>query len=219
MGKLAKEKIKRKIKRTKKLRVWQLILMLILMLFVSATLLRLDNIGMIQRRDSVLSADKEGDQKILSDRLVELKRYVFAHMNANTDRFYLINQYERDAQAILTRAQQETTATGSSENVYKKVANICDPLAERYGWGYSQPYFDCISRELSKYAAADETSTEAIVELPNKELYGLGYASPIWAPSMSGFSVLICFILIVMIVIKLVYAGVLGMMLRKYKDG
>ena len=224
---MGKAKVKRDLKIVRKVKTWQLLLLLTLMLFVTATLLRLNNIGMTSRIEAVLTADKNGDSSQLDQRLYELKKYVFQHVTLKIDQdgtgtrvhfgtgpFYLENSYKRDSQAILDKAAQ-ASATNPNGNIYQQVADICDPLAKRHGWGYSQPYFDCFSRELAKFNAAAESPLT--VELPNTELYRLDYASPIWAPDFVGFAMLACLLLAVLLLIKLIAYLTLRVLLFKYQ--
>ena len=51
---------RRAIRRLEEIKTWQLVILLVMASFVSATFLRLNNIGMIERRDAVINADKEG---------------------------------------------------------------------------------------------------------------------------------------------------------------
>ncbi|MCL2445026.1 hypothetical protein FWD07_02830 [Candidatus Saccharibacteria bacterium] len=211
-----KKKIRQKLKRVKKLRTWQLVVILILMCFVGATLLRLDHIGMVQRRQAVLDADEAGDRELLERNLATLRRYVLTHMNANTGEFHLVHQYERDAREVLERAREYTSIDNPHGNIFRLVADICDPLAQRFGWGYSQPYFDCIERELSNFAALDYAMPE--VQLPRTELYRLSYISPIWTPSLTGFVILFCIFLTVVILWRIVVIISLKIMLMNAKD-
>lgn len=213
---MAEKKVKRSLKRLKKIRTWQLALVLILLLFVAATLLRLDNIGMADRREAVLAADKNENREQLENRLMELKNYVFSHMNSSTDEFYLQYTYEKDAQAILEAARQAADAANPNGNVYKKASDYCDPLAQRFGWGYSAPYFNCITEQLMQYEAAGEVQDKVV--LPNTELYRLSYVSPLWTPSWSGLVVAICVILSVVIIIKLFIYIILRIILLQYKN-
>ena len=211
---MTKSKIKRDIRTVKKLKIWQLLLMLILMLFVTATLLRLDNIGMVQRLEAVQNADKEGNRDKLSARLHELKVYVFSHMNASTGRFYLVHQYERDARAILDKAGEEAAASNPNGNIYKKASEICDP---RYSV-YTAAYQSCILNELAKFPSADGGQHVSTVELPNTELYRLSYSSPIWTFSLTGLAILISLVLGCVIVARIILLGVLKLMLLRYKS-
>ncbi|MDR0398099.1 MAG: hypothetical protein LBH36_02895 [Candidatus Nomurabacteria bacterium] len=224
---MSKAKIKRELRILRKVKTWQLLLLLILMLFVTATLLRLNNIAMTSRLEAVLAADRNGNKNQLDQRLLELKKYVFSHVTLRIDQdgtgtkmyfgsgpFYLEESYRRDAQAVLDKAA-EVGATNPNGNVYKQVADICDPLAKRYGWGYSQPYFDCFARELANFNAA--TETPLTVELPSTALYHRSYASPIWAPDFVGFAMLACVVLTILLLIKLIIYITLRVILLKYR--
>src|SRR5688572_18672735 len=95
-----------------RIKTWQLLILLVLAGFLTATFLRLNNIGMIQRRDAVLIADKEGDAAVIQSRLYDLQRYVFEHANANTGQFYLEHQYRRDAQKAVDAASSDNNPNG-----------------------------------------------------------------------------------------------------------
>jgi len=81
-----KRSIKHSIKQLQRIKTWQLVILLILAGFLSATFLRLNNIGMIQRRTAVLNADAVGDNEITQNRLYDLQRYVTSHMNTDMNK-------------------------------------------------------------------------------------------------------------------------------------
>ena len=56
--------------------------------------------------------------------------------------------------------------------------------------------------EIQKYPAADEIQDTIIAALPSTELYRHNYASPIWAPTLSGFMLLITAVIVVVILIR-----------------
>ena len=64
---------RRAIRRLEEIKTWQLVILLVMASFVSATFLRLNNIGMIERRDAVINADKEGDEGALERRGYDLR--------------------------------------------------------------------------------------------------------------------------------------------------
>ena len=78
-----KGRIKKNIKDLQRIKTWQLIVLLVIVGFISATFLRLNNIVMVQRREAVITADKEGSQDDIVNRLYDLQRYVSSHMNSN----------------------------------------------------------------------------------------------------------------------------------------
>jgi len=208
-------RLKKSLKHVKLLATWKLVLILVLMLFIAATLLRLSNIGMVSRRDAVIAADKAGDKQQLADRLSELKQYVFSHMNASTD-FYLNYQYQRDAKAAITAASQANSANPNG-NVNEKAAQVCDALARQFGWGYSTPYFNCFVNELAKYPGSNTLEVKA--KLPSTALYYISFVSPLWTPSLAGLAVLICLLLMLVIVVRItIYIFLRLLLLRQPKD-
>ena len=59
------------------------------MAFVTATFLRLNNTGMVTRRNAVYAADKAGKQDDITYRIYEVQRYASAQMYPHTCLFYL----------------------------------------------------------------------------------------------------------------------------------
>jgi hypothetical protein len=206
---------------------WKLVMLLIVSLFMLATFLRMNNIAMTQRLRAVIAADEAGDEVQLNQRLLDLQRFVFSHVMLSIDQsggqtaiyfgtgpFYLQGQYQRDAQAVIERAR-EAAATDPGENIYRLVADICDPLARQFGWGYSQPYFDCIARELARFGAASEEPVHIV--MPNVALYRHNYESPRWAMDFVGLMMIVCAVLAVMLLIKLLVYLVLRVILWNYR--
>ena len=72
-----------RLKKLRAVKTWQLFLIFILLLFVSATLLRLDHIKMTNLRSAVLAADKEGNEIVLADALNQLKDFTVSHTVVN----------------------------------------------------------------------------------------------------------------------------------------
>ena len=191
-------------------KTWQLIILLILVLFIAATALRLNNVGMDQRREGVYSADEAGDEDIIHQRLLSLREYSSSHMNANTGAFVLKNQYDRDSQRALADAQNKSEESESPNgNIYKKAAEVCDPQFS----GYSQAYMQCFMNELNKYPESGAVSDSVV--LPTAELYQYDFASPIWTPDIAGWTVLLAIIISVVIITKITLTVVLSMFLKR----
>lgn len=209
-----KGKIRYNLKQLQRVKTWQLLLVLLVALLIAATFLRLNNIGMVQRRDAVLAADKSGTPEDIKNRLYDLQRYVSEHMNADSGRIALEYQYERDS----TEAKTAAEAAGSSNpngNVYQKAADVCDPLGQAQGWRWPDPrYIACIDTELSKYPAA--TGPEPTLQLPDINQYYHTFVSPRWSPDYAGFSVLICIVIALTLVARIVTVGVLRLLLRRH---
>lgn len=205
-----KRRVKRSIKQLQRVKTWQLLVLLILMSFVSATFLRLDNIGMDQRRAAVLTADKSGSEEAIQSRLYDLQRYAATHMNADTGPFYLESEYKREAQRRVDAAKSYTNPNG---NIYAKAEAVCRPQFTVW----SEAYVQCFADQLAKYPPSSNPSEN--VTLPDVNLYRYSYDSPLWTPGFSGWSVIGCITLIIMIVARLVSIGVLRLLLKRHYRG
>ncbi len=197
--------IKHGIKRLQSVKTWQLIILLVLFGFLAATFLRLNNIGMIQRREAVLNADQQGDADQIKSRLFDLQRYVTSHMNTNMGTIYLEHQYNRDSQEIINEASGVESANG---NIYKKAQDVCAP---RFS-SYSHAYLQCTVDYLERYGPSGEL--RSTVKLPKTAAYSHSFASPLWSNDFAGWSVLICILIIVMIVARFIGIIVLKLILK-----
>ncbi len=185
--------------------------MLILAIFVAATFLRLNNIGMVERRNAVVVADDAGQDTNTISRLYDLQRYVSSHMNTDMGKgVYLEGSYKRDSQAAYDAAAKDTNPNG---NIYKKAQEVCAPQFTRYSYAYLQ----CTTGELAKYPASSNLIES--VKLPRADSYLHSYVSPLWSPDFAGWAVLVCLALAVMIVVRIIAVMVLRAMLhRHYKS-
>jgi hypothetical protein len=203
-----KGRVRRSIKDLQRVKTWQLLILLILAGFLSATFLRLNNIGMVERRAAVVSADEAGNQDDLVTRLYDLQRYVSSHMNTDMGKgVYLEASYKRDSQKILDAASSEQNPNG---NIYQKAQDVCAPKFS----GYSAAYLQCTTSELAKYPAATDLLSAA--KLPSADSYLHAFVSPLWSPDFAGWSLVVCGVLALMIVARLVSLGILKLMLRHH---
>lgn len=223
MGGVAKKgKGKKILSRMFRFSSWKVLLVLILMCFVSATLLRVDHISMSKLKDAVIAADEEGDDEKIASALTDLQNYTRTHIIFNfiddngsqrvvfgTGAFYLENQYNRKANEALKKAQEKIDEEGANMNeynVHKKVAEVCDAQAIKYGWRYPNVnYINCFVNELAKYPEADQLAVTAEAKLPSTDLFRHDYASPVWCLCPSGIAILICAILALIIIFRLIY--------------
>ena len=67
----------------RKIKTWQLFLILVPLFFIDATLLRTDHIRMTELRDEVLKADEAENDEEISKNLEELKNFVFSNIVIN----------------------------------------------------------------------------------------------------------------------------------------
>ncbi len=211
-----------------KIKTWQLLVILIPLLFLDATLLRLDHIRMTELRDAVLAADEAENDEEIAKTLEELKKFVFSNIVINivedngtqkitfgTGPFYLEHQYNRAANAALKEAEARMSSDNNPNgNVYALASDVCSPLAAINGWTWNDSRFiNCMLTEINKYPAAGEIQDQIIASLPSTELYRKNYASPIWAFTLTGVMILITVIIIVVIFIKAIIWVVLRLSL------
>jgi hypothetical protein len=203
-----KRRVRKTLKDLQRVKTWQLLVLLILAVFIAATFLRLNNIGMVQRRAAVIAADKVGNQDDTIRRLYDLQQYVSAHMNTDLGKgVYLEATYQRDSQSALNAASNDQNPNG---NIYKKAQEVCAPRFSHY----STAYLQCTTSELAKYPASSDLI--GAVKLPSASAYLHDYESPLWSPDFAGWSVVVCVILILMILARLMSIGILKLMLRQH---
>ena len=211
-----------------KIKTWMLLILLVVLLFVDATILRLNHVKMSELRDAVLSADEANDDAAIADGLVKLKEFVFANTVVNvveengeqvvsfgTGPFYLEHQYLKSAEAALKDAEAKMAGDSNPNgNIYGLAGNTCKALAIQNGWTWDNANFiNCMVTEINKYPAAADIQDTIIAALPSTELFRHNYASPIWTPSLLGWLMIITLIVIVVIFIRFVIWVVLRLSL------
>jgi hypothetical protein len=205
-----KRQVKKSIRQLQRVKTWQLLIILLLVGFVAATFLRLNNIGMIQRRDAVFRADKAGNTDDMANRLYDLQQYTANHMNADSGIFYLEQQYRRDVQKAVDAAKNVGNPNG---NINVKADAVCRP---QYS-AWSPAYVQCFADELAKYPPSPDPVQN--VALPSTELYRQNFASPLWSADFAGWSVLICVAIIIVIGVRLISLGILRLLLKQHYRG
>lgn len=196
------------LKKLQRIKTWQLVILLIIAGFIAATFLRLNNIGMVERRAAVISADEAGEEAVIAQRLYDLQQYVTSHMNTDLGQgVYLEASYRRDSQKVLNAAAEDSNPNG---NIYKKAQEVCAPRFSHY----SEAYLACTTSELAKYPAADDLI--GAFKLPSQASYLHDYVSPVWSPDFAGWSVVLCIVLALIIVARLIGLGILRLMLHRH---
>ena len=217
----------------KQIKTWQLLLALIPLLFLTATFLRFDHLKMHDLKNKVLQADqgKTADGKEITSQeeidnnlkatLTELKQYTNSHIVINfiekngrnvltfgTGPFYLENQYNRKATTALAEAENQLKQTGDSNpngNVFAKAMETCKPQAITHGWAWNSPgYLNCMTGVINSYPSTDQLTTSLAANIPPTSLYRYDFSSPVWAPDLAGFSVLLCFLLLIFILLRFI---------------
>ena len=206
-------KKKEKKKHSFHLATWKLLLIFIPLAFLALTFLRLDHIEMTRLRASVLEADSFGDNDRISASLTDLKNFTSGHIivnivekNGNTDLlfgtgpFYLEQSYQRSAEKAILEAEKKLNNGEVTSNIYLAASDTCKPQAIAGGWAWNSPeYINCMTTELQKTPAASDIVDTLTADVPSTELFRYEYSSPLWAPSIAGFIILICLIMLVVI--------------------
>jgi len=205
-----KRRVQQNIRQLQRVKTWQLLILFLIMAFVAATFLRLDNIGMKQRRDAVLAADNTGDETVIQSRLYDLQRYAATHMNSGTDTFYLEGEYRRESQRRVDVAKNYENPNG---NIYVKAEAVCKPQFT----AWSEAYVQCFAAQLAKYPPSPDPTQN--VTFPDVNLYRYSYDSPLWSPDFAGWSVMVCLVILLMIIVRLIGLGVLRLLLKRHYRG
>lgn len=194
----------------RQLRTWQLVVILILLAFISATLLRLNNIGMIELRSAVLKADDSGDATKIKQSLTDLQQYVNAHMNTDLGPgIYLEKSYDRAREAALNAAN---SATNPSSAVYQQASIDCRSRFVGGVASFRNDYVQCVVEKVGALNQANDPLQG--LNLPKADLYRYDFVSPIWSPDIAGFSVLVTLLLALFIICKIAFTGLVKLLLR-----
>lgn len=192
------------LRRVEQVKTWQLLVLLLLCGMVTLTFLRFTNINIVQRRDAVLQADRQGDSEALRNNLSALQRYSADHMNTTGAPLYLEGSYKRDVKKIVEQ--------NSAQSVHENAMSEADKVCKSQHPGYSQAYVQCVAAEQAKFPSANPA---AAINLPSPSLYRHIFYSPLWTPDFTGFSVLVCIFLSLLIVVRLVSLAILKVLVRR----
>ena len=210
-----KRNVRFKIRRLEQVKTWQLLILFVMFAFITATFLRLNNVGMVERREAVYTADKTDDSVGLASRLYDLQRVVSAHMNADPGRVALVKTYERDNERH-KKAYQESTNSTANGDAFQKAEAVCGPIARSNGWRWpDMRYTNCINQELEKIPGGQAVISE-FKPLPVEPYYHT-FTSPLWSPDFAGWSLIITAVIGLIIIGRLVVLAILRFILRRRK--
>lgn len=205
-----KRTLRKRLWQLRRIKTWQLLIILLLMVFVAATFLRLNNLGMVERRDVVLEADRRGDKDAIERSLVALQHYVSAHMNTSLQGgFYLEHEYERDRNAALEAA---TEAQNPNSSTYQQASVECQSRFQGGIESFRNDYVQCVIARVAELGQGEDAM--AGLQLPRADMYHYNFASPLWSPDFAGIFVLICVAIVVIILARLVTMLVLRILLK-----
>lgn len=205
-----KRSLQRFLAKVKRIQTWQLVVMLVIGLVLSASFLRLNSLEMNDRREAVYQADKSADEEKIRMSIVELQNYVSSHMNTSLgDGFYLEHSYNRARDSALNIA---TNATNPNAAVYQQASIECQNRFQGGVASFRNDYVACVAERVQ--ALSPSPDIESGLNLPKAENYHYNFASPVWSPDLAGFTVLFCAIITSVILLRIVVAIILRILLK-----
>jgi hypothetical protein len=201
---LDKKQLHHQLRRFRHLRTWWLIVALVVFATSSAFLLRQNNLGMVSRRQAVVSADKNSGD--VDKALKNLRRYMMRHMNTTMSQpVQLSGSYNREVQ----RRVDAAAAAGKANDAeaYQRAQNECKT-------SNTVTYAQCV---IDKTAAITPGSNPVLqVVNPPVELYSYQFYSPLWSPDLAGFSVLLFVLILLTLICKIVGEQVATRILKRH---
>lgn len=193
----------------RRVKTWQLLIVLVLLVGASAFFLRQNNLQMIELKNLVKKADE--DNKDIDKALLNLQHYVTAHMNTSLgEGVALQNTYERAYTAAVNAAANSSNPNAA---LYAQVEAECQPVFRRT---HSFPaYTQCAHDKLSQIAPGQDAMSN--LKTPSPDLYRYNFTSPLWSPDLAGFTVVLTVIAAIMLVFRLATYWILRAILRAHR--
>ena len=189
----------------KHIKTWQLLLVLLLFIMLAAIFLRLNNLGMVERRDALIKADQTGDITKVKEAAKNLQNFVAHHMNTTTGRVALQTLYEQDFNKVVDANKMPEVKNGD----YQAAMVKC-----RQSWPRGGPnWAKCVADAVG--VSEVNITTEP---LPSPDAYYVSYVPARWSFDMAGISVLGCFLVGVATILRLIFIFILRIILKfKYR--
>ncbi|MCL2173792.1 hypothetical protein FWH58_00610 [Candidatus Saccharibacteria bacterium] len=196
---------RRILKFLKTVKTWQLAVILLLFILLAAIFLRLNNLGMMDRREALIKADETGDIAQVQTAARDLQNYVAHHMNTSTGRVALQTLYEQDFNKVVEANKMPEVENGD----YQAAMVKCRQIYPRGGTGWAKCVADTVG------VSEVDITTEP---LPSPDAYYVSYLPARWSFDLAGLFMLVCLILIIAIVFRLILILVLKIILKiKYR--
>jgi len=189
-------------------KTWQLLLVAVLCCFVAATFLRLNNLGMVERRQAVIEADKANDRELIRAKLTDLQHWASAHMNAEPGAVYLKQSYNRDYEAAVAAGASERNP---NSDVYQQASVAC---RERFQGGtasFQNDYVACVAAAVSSLPPEQQKT----IPLPHPSGYRYSFSSPLISLDFAGVSFIAASFLLACIFGKITGVMILKLLLRR----
>lgn len=194
-----------------RVKTWQLIVVVLLLTIISATFLRLNNLGMVERRTAVIKADESGDKVAIKNSLVELQHFMSSHMNTQLNNgIYLSKTYERDRAAVLEAASNSSNPQSA---VYQQASVECRAKWQGGVESFRNDYVQCVIERVSALASSSDPS--AGVKLPKVDNYRYDFSAPLLSFDAAGLFVILTGVTLVIIVVRVLSSLILSAVVRR----
>jgi len=174
---------------------WYFVVIFVLSSFAAAYTLRQNNLKAIDLRDNLLQVDKKNGD--IEAALKELRAYTYGHMNTGLSSdtgiyppIQLKYTYERLVAAERRRVE------GENKDVYAEAQRDCE---RRFPQGLSGGNrLPCITEYVDKHGKTGAQPRE----VPDG-LYKFDFVSPAWSPDLAGWSLVIAFLALILLITRL----------------
>jgi hypothetical protein len=201
---------RRWLRRLTNVKTWQLLIVLLVFVMLTAIFLRLNNLNMVEYRAALTAADKTGDIAKVQTAAKNLQNYVAHHMNTSTGRTALQSLYDQAAKATIEASRPPEIPV----DVHARAQEECMPNFRRYGY---VAWTNCVSEKVGVNSITDLNQNQQ--PPPSADAYYVEYASARWSFDLAGISLLICLLLAFAIVLRLVLTIILRITLKlKYRS-
>lgn len=192
----------------RRIKLWQLIVIFVILLFGSAFLLRQNNLNMVELRNLARQADEENGD--VHRAVVNLGQYVTSHMNTSLgEGIFLEHSYQRAYDELLRQAANKVNP---SSNLYQNAETQC---REQFKQSF-QLYLQCVQKKLSELSPGHDPVSS--VKPPKAELYRFNFVSPGLSFDGAGIVVLITFLVCLLIILRIVSYVILKLLLKRKRN-
>lgn len=190
----------------RRVKVWQLIVIFMVLFVWSAVMLRQNSLHMITLRQAVERADEQNSD--IDNKLNDLRGYIASHMNTNMgDRgIYLEHSYQRAYDQAVQDAQQ-----GGGASVYQQADKECQGLFSKTA-SY-QAYVQCVTDKTAATNAAQDPISA--IKAPSADLFRYNFAAPRWSPDLAGWGVLATILVGILIILRVFFVGLIHILLKR----
>ena len=195
------------LRRLKKVKIWQLLVLGVIFAVLAMVFLRLSNLNMANLRQAVYTADRAADTVKLDQAVTNLQRYVRAHMNTDTGRISLQTKYDNAVRAAFADANQHIN--NINNDAYNAAIDGCKPQINTGGYpAFAACVADAVGVDGSKFS-------EPV--LPPAALFQISFAAPKLSFDLAGVTLIICFLIFLVAIIRIITEVILRIVVKKSK--